>query len=65
MFWLFNKKVKNKKYFVKETETVSGFKENMNYGLGGNSLTAGNKSNLIYGGLFLGFALFMSGYLLE
>lgn len=55
----------NKKYFIKETETVSGFKENMNYGLGGNALTAGTKSNLIYGGLLAGFLLFMSGYLLE
>jgi rubredoxin len=54
-----------KKYFVEETETLSGFKENLKYGLGGNSLTAGQKSNLIYGGLAIGFAIFMSGYLLE
>lgn len=54
-----------KKYFVEETETLSGFKENLKYGFGGNSLTAGQKSNLIYGGLAIGFAIFMSGYLLE
>jgi hypothetical protein len=55
----------NKKYFVEETETLSGFKVNQNYGLGGNSLTAGQKSSLIFGGLFLGFLVFMSGYLME
>lgn len=55
----------SKKYFVGETEEISGFKENLKYGLGGNSLTAGQKSNLIFGGLFLGFIVFMSGYLLE
>lgn len=55
----------NKKYFVAETETLSGFKENLNYGLGTNSMTSSQKGNLIFGGLFLGFLLFMSGYLLE
>lgn len=54
-----------KNYFVAETETLSGFKENLKYGFGGNGLTAGQKSNLIFGGLFIGFAIFMSGYLLE
>lgn len=55
----------SKKYFVAETEEISGFKENLKYGLGGNSLTAGQKSNLIFGGLFLGFIIFLSGYLLD
>ena len=55
----------NKKYFVAEQETISGFKENLKFGLGGNSLTSGQKSNLIFGGLFIGFLIFMSGYLLE
>jgi rubredoxin len=55
----------NKKYFVPEQETISGFKENLKYGLGTNSLTSGQKSLLIFGGLALGFAVFMSGYLLE
>jgi rubredoxin len=55
----------SKKYFVAQTEEISGFKENLKFGLGGNSLTAGQKSNLIFGGLFLGFLVFMSGYLLE
>jgi len=39
--------------------------ENLKYGIGTNSLTAGQKANLIYGGLFLGFLVFMSGYMLE
>jgi rubredoxin len=55
----------NKKYFVAETEIISGFKENLNYGIGTNKMTGGQKSNLIFGGLALGFILFMSGYLLE
>lgn len=55
----------NKKYFVAETETLSGFKENLKYGLGTNAMTAQQKSLFIYGGLFLGFAVFMSGYLLD
>ena len=55
----------NKKYFVAETETLSGFKENLKYGLGANALTGGQKQNLIFGGLFAFFIVFMSGYLLE
>jgi hypothetical protein len=39
--------------------------ENLKYGIGTNSLTAGQKANLIYGGVFLGFLVFMSGYMLE
>ena len=54
-----------KSYFVAETETLSGFKENQKYGLGGNSMTGNQKTNIIFGGLLLFFALFMSGYLLE
>ena len=55
----------SKKYFVAETETVSGFKENLKFGFGGNSMTGESKSGLIYGGLFLGFLALMSGYLME
>lgn len=54
-----------KNYFVSETETLSGFKENLKYGLGTNALTGGQKNLLIFGGLFVTFILFMSGYLLE
>lgn len=42
----------------------AGFADNQNYGFGGNSMTEGQKSNLIFGGLFIGFLLLMSGYLL-
>jgi len=55
----------SKKYFVAETETLSGFKENLKYGFGGNAMTSSQKSNLIFGGLFLGVLVFLSGYLLE
>jgi rubredoxin len=55
----------NKKYFVAETETVSGFKQNQKFGFGGNTMTGEAKGALIYGGLFIGFALFLGGYLLE
>eukprot|EP00595_Chromulina_sp_UTEXLB2642_P002461 CAMPEP_0196763614 /NCGR_PEP_ID=MMETSP1095-20130614/4427_1 /TAXON_ID=96789 ORGANISM="Chromulina nebulosa, Strain UTEXLB2642" /NCGR_SAMPLE_ID=MMETSP1095 /ASSEMBLY_ACC=CAM_ASM_000446 /LENGTH=163 /DNA_ID=CAMNT_0042117195 /DNA_START=112 /DNA_END=603 /DNA_ORIENTATION=+ len=55
----------SKKYFVAEQETLSGFKENLKYGFGGNAMTSSQKSNLIFGGLALGFIIFISGYLLE
>lgn len=40
----------------------SGFKENLGYGLGVNTLTPGQKNILIFGALFLGFLFFMSLY---
>ena len=55
----------NKKYFIAETEVVSGFKQNQKYGIGVNTLTGEQKGLLIYGGLALGVLLFLSGYLLE
>jgi len=55
----------NKKYFVAETETLSGFKENLKYGFGTNSMTGESKNGLIFGGLFVSFLLLMSGYLME
>lgn len=42
--------------------TPSGFKENLNYGLGVNVLTPGQKSVLIFGALALGFLFFLSLY---
>lgn len=42
--------------------TPSGFKENLNYGLGVNVLTPGQKSILIFGGLALGVLFFLSLY---
>ncbi|MGF1569358.1 MAG: rubredoxin [Nodosilinea sp.] len=40
----------------------SGFKENLNYGLGVNRLTPGQKNILIFGALALGFLFFISLY---
>jgi rubredoxin len=43
----------------------SGFQENLNYGLGVNTLTPGQKNLLIFGALGVGFLLFMSLYALR
>lgn len=40
----------------------SGFKENLKYGFGVNSLTPGQKNILIFGALALGFLFFLSLY---
>jgi rubredoxin len=40
----------------------SGFKENLDYGLGVNRLTPGQKNILIFGALALGFMFFISLY---
>lgn len=40
----------------------SGFKENLKYGFGVNTLTPGQKNILIFGGLALGFLFFLSLY---
>lgn len=40
----------------------SGFQENLNYGLGVNRLTPGQKNILIFGALALGFLFFLSLY---
>jgi rubredoxin len=40
----------------------SGFKENLGYGFGVNTLTPGQKNLLIFGALALGFLFFMSLY---
>jgi hypothetical protein len=40
----------------------SGFKENLNFGLGVNRLTPGQKNILIFGALALGFMFFISLY---
>ena len=44
---------------------ASGFKENMKYGFGVNTMTQGQKSLLIYGGLGIGILIFLSLYTLE
>ena len=47
------------------TDAPSGFEENLQYGFGVNNLTAGQKNLLIFGGLFVGFLLFISLYGLQ
>lgn len=44
------------------TNVPSGFQENLNYGLGVNRLTPGQKNLLIFGGLALAFLFFLSMY---
>ncbi|WP_392349853.1 rubredoxin [Parasynechococcus sp.] len=44
---------------------ASGFEENLNFGLGVNRMTPGQKNVLIFGGLALGFAFFLSLYSLR
>ena len=46
-------------------EKPSGFEENLNYGLGVNRLTAGQKNILIFGGLAFALACFLSLYSLH
>jgi rubredoxin len=43
----------------------SGFKSNLSYGFGVNTLTPGQKNILIFGGLGLGFLFFLSLYGLQ
>ncbi|MEO1590962.1 MAG: rubredoxin [Cyanobacteria bacterium J06632_22] len=42
--------------------TASGFKENLNYGLGVNAMTPGQKNILIFGSIGLAIAFFLSLY---
>lgn len=51
--------------FQSQAVKVAGFAENQQYGFGGNSLTSGQKSLLIYGSLILFFGLFLAGYTLQ
>ena len=43
-------------------EKASGFEENLNFGIGVNRMTPGQKNVLIFGGLALAFAFFLSLY---
>lgn len=54
-----------KSFFESKSIEIAGFAQNQQFGLGGNTLTSGQKAVLIYGGLLLGFALFLSGYFLQ
>ncbi|TKY61412.1 Rubredoxin protein [Spatholobus suberectus] len=52
-------------FFESKSVQIAGFAENQQYGLGGNSLTSGQKTVLIYGSLLFFFALFLGGYFLQ
>mmetsp|Transcript_31781 Transcript_31781/g.38406 ORF Transcript_31781/g.38406 Transcript_31781/m.38406 type:complete len:196 (+) Transcript_31781:88-675(+) len=54
-----------KDLFESKSTEISGFAENQGYGLGGNTMTSGQKSLLIYGSLLAFFGLFIAGYLLD
>uniref|UniRef100_A0A0C9S8B6 TSA: Wollemia nobilis Ref_Wollemi_Transcript_5132_874 transcribed RNA sequence n=1 Tax=Wollemia nobilis TaxID=56998 RepID=A0A0C9S8B6_9CONI len=54
-----------KSYFNSKSIEVAGFVQNQKFGLGGNTLTSGQKSILIYGSLLFGFVLFLMGYFLQ
>ncbi|XP_024356462.1 uncharacterized protein [Physcomitrium patens] len=54
-----------KSYYQPKSVEVAGFAQNQQFGLGGNTLTSGQKSLLIYGSLLAFFALFLSGYFLQ
>ncbi|XP_004494675.1 uncharacterized protein [Cicer arietinum] len=52
-------------FFESKSVEIAGFAQNQQYGLGGNSLTSGQKTVLIYGTLLLFFGLFLSGYFIQ
>ncbi|KAJ4841122.1 hypothetical protein Tsubulata_003766 [Turnera subulata] len=54
-----------KSFFESKRVEIAGFAQNQQFGLGGNTLTSGQKAILIYGSLFLFFCLFLSGYFLQ
>lgn len=54
-----------KTFFQSKSVEIAGFVENQQFGLGGNTLTSGQKALLIYGSLLLAFCLFLSGYFLQ
>ncbi|XP_071723581.1 uncharacterized protein [Rutidosis leptorrhynchoides] len=54
-----------KSFFQSKSVEIAGFAQNQQYGLGGNSLTSGQKTLLIYGTLLFFFALFLSGYFIQ
>lgn len=52
-------------FFESKSVEIAGFAENQQFGLGGNTLTSGQKAVLIYGSLLVFFVLFLSGYWLQ
>ncbi|CAA6653838.1 unnamed protein product [Spirodela intermedia] len=54
-----------KSFFDSKSVEIAGFAQNQQFGLGGNSLTSGQKGSLIYGTLAFFFILFLLGYFLQ
>lgn len=54
-----------KNRFISKKKIIAGFADNQRYGFGSNTLTAGQKSALIFGSLLFGFLLLLSGYALN
>lgn len=54
-----------KSFFESKSIEIAGFAQNQQFGLGGNTLTSGQKTLLIYGSLLLFFGIFLSGYFLQ
>ncbi|XP_024961343.1 uncharacterized protein LOC112501837 [Cynara cardunculus var. scolymus] len=54
-----------KTFFQGKSVEIAGFAQNQQFGLGGNTLTSGQKAILIYGSLLFFFVLFLSGYFLQ
>ncbi|KAF5807837.1 putative rubredoxin, iron-binding protein [Helianthus annuus] len=54
-----------KSFFASKSVEIAGFAQNQQFGLGGNTLTSGQKAILIYGSLLFFFVLFLSGYFLQ
>ena len=52
-------------YFTSKNVEDAGFAQYQQFGLGGNSLTGGQKSALIFGSLLFLFILFLSGYFIQ
>lgn len=54
-----------KSFFESKMVEIAGFAQNQQYGLGGNALTSGQKTALIFGTLLFFFMLFLSGYFIQ
>ncbi|KAL1225356.1 hypothetical protein V5N11_009014 [Cardamine amara subsp. amara] len=52
-------------FFESKMVEIAGFAQNQQYGFGGNALTSGQKTALIFGSLLLFFMLFLSGYFIQ
>lgn len=52
----------SKDNFSEVTQEIPGFEVNQGYGFGGNSMTSGQKSGIVFGGLAVFALLFFGGY---